>query len=189
VERNRLGLFGGTFDPPHLGHVAALEAAWRTGRFDRLLVTVAGEPWQKSGERPVGSSVHRLAMAHAAFDALDGVEVSDREIRRPGPTYTIDTVEELIAEGWVVELLVGEDAASGLDTWHETERLAAHVTVGIFPRDGASVTLSSRWRCERIEMAPVDLSSTWLRERVAAGEDCARFVPERVVTLLEAGSR
>jgi nicotinate-nucleotide adenylyltransferase len=189
VDGRRLGLFGGTFDPPHLGHVAALEAAWSTGALERILVTVAGEPWQKSAQRPISSAAHRLEMAHAAFDGLAGVEVSDREIRRPGPTYTVDTVEELIAEGWTVQLLVGEDAAAGLDSWHDADRLAAHVVVGIFPRDGEAVTLSSRWRCVRIDMAPVDLSSTWVRDRVAAGEDCARFVPPAVLTLLESGPR
>jgi nicotinate-nucleotide adenylyltransferase len=184
VERRRLGLFGGTFDPPHLGHVAALEAARRTGEFDRILVTVAGEPWQKTGARSLSQAARRLAMAHAAFDHLEGVEVTDREIRRPGPTYTVDTVEELIAEGWTVTLLIGEDSAAGLDGWHEPDRLAAHVDVCIVPREGEHVTLSSRWRCTRIEMSPVDLSSTWVRERVAAGEDCARFVPAGVVALL-----
>ncbi|MEI6710544.1 MAG: adenylyltransferase/cytidyltransferase family protein, partial [Actinomycetota bacterium] len=95
MQRSRLGLFGGTFDPPHLGHVAALEAAISTDRFDRILVTVAGDPYRKSLEHSVSPSPLRLAMARAAFAHLPLVEVSSIEIDRSGPSYTIDTVRAL----------------------------------------------------------------------------------------------
>ena len=98
VPAHRLGLFGGTFDPPHNGHVAALRAAAGTGRFDAIEVTVAGDPYRKSALGGVHSAATRLAMALAAFDHLDLVRVSEREINRPGPSYTIDTVEELLLE-------------------------------------------------------------------------------------------
>jgi len=185
VERHCLGLFGGTFDPPHNGHVAALLAAGRTGRYEKILVTVAGEPWQKEGARTISPAPQRFAMALAAFSGLNGVEVSDREIRRPGPTYTIDTVEELIAEGWSVELLVGSDAANGLDEWRDAERLAAHVRVGVFPRADVEIILGPRWSYEILAMEPVDLSSTWLREQVRTGEPLERFVPPAVIPILK----
>jgi nicotinate-nucleotide adenylyltransferase len=183
VDADRLGLFGGTFDPPHRGHVAALEAAWRTGRFARLLVTVAGEPYQKTGDRSLSPATDRLAMAVAAFAALPGVEVSDREITRRGPTYTIDTVRELRAEGWRVELLVGADAAAALDGWHEAATLAELVTIGVFPRASTVPVLSARWRAEVLEMDPVDLSSTEIREGALDEAALARRLPPAVIPL------
>jgi nicotinate-nucleotide adenylyltransferase len=181
VDGTRLGLFGGTFDPPHLGHVAALRAAWRTGSFDQILVTVAGQPYTKAGTRAVSPAAMRLAMAHAAFDELDGVTVSDREIRRGGATYTIDTVRELCAEGFAVTLLVGADAAATLAQWRDARELATLVNVGVFPRVGAAVTLSSPWRTAEIAMDPVDLSSTWIREHDDAA--IAGLLPAGVVPL------
>jgi nicotinate-nucleotide adenylyltransferase len=86
VKAQRCGLFGGTFDPPHFGHVAALRAAAASSRFDRIEVTVAGDPYEKSASGAVRSTAIRLAMARAAFGELDLVVVSDREIRRDGPS-------------------------------------------------------------------------------------------------------
>ncbi|HEY5010669.1 MAG TPA: adenylyltransferase/cytidyltransferase family protein, partial [Acidimicrobiales bacterium] len=114
----RIGLFGGTFDPPHFGHVAALEAAAASGRFDLIEVTVAGDPYHKRLVGDVDSANVRLAMARAAFSDLDLVEVSDREIRRDGPSYTIDTVRELLRECDAVDLIVGADLAEQLNSWH-----------------------------------------------------------------------
>lgn len=183
----RLGLFGGTFDPPHLAHVAVLRAAWATGRYERILVTVAGEPWQKNERRDVSSPARRLLLAHAAFDDLPGVEVSDREIRRAGPTYTVDTVEELIAEGHDVELILGADAAAGLASWHDAERLRGEVTVAVVPRAGTTAETPATWRTHVLEMAPIDLSSTWLREQIAAGHAIDTLVPPAVVALIGEG--
>jgi nicotinate-nucleotide adenylyltransferase len=158
---NRLGLFGGTFDPPHRGHEAVLRAAWATGWFDSLLVTVAGEPWQKADtlETP---AARRLAWAAAAFGELPGVTVSDRELRRRGPTYTATTVAEL-GDDLEVSLLVGVDTANRLETWHDAEYLRQRVDLVVVPRDGAACTLGSSWRIRHLDMEPVDLSSTQLR--------------------------
>lgn len=189
VSPNRLGLFGGTFDPPHLGHVAALVAAWRTGDFDRLLVTVAGDPYRKSAERPIAPAEERWAMATAAFGDLDGVVISDVEIRREGPSYSIDTVRELLNDGWMVELLVGADAAVSLDSWHEAHDLSRLVSVGIFPRDDTPVVLSDDWRVRFIDMEPVDLSSTWIRERQWSDDDVAKLLPAGVIPLFRKAAR
>ena len=133
----RIGLFGGTFDPPHFGHVAALEAAVASGRYDLIEVTVAGDPYRKRLEGDVDSAGVRLAMARAAFCDLDLVEVSDREIRRDGPSYTIDTVRELLGECDAVDLIVGADLAEQLNGWHEADALRTLVRVGVVPRPGA----------------------------------------------------
>ena len=158
----RVGLFGGTFCPPHNGHVAALAAAWETGWFDQLLVPVANDPYHKDGGDLLPAAA-RLAMAHAAFDDLDGVVVTDREIVRGGPTYTIDTVRELVAEGHRVTVIVGADAAAGIDGWHDAADLVGLATIAVVPRPGCATTVGRRWRSVEIPMDPVDLSSTHIR--------------------------
>ncbi len=181
MKFRRVGLFGGTFDPPHLGHVAALEAAARSGRFDRLEVTVAGDPYLKgSGVRP---AAERLAMAHAAFDGLALVAVSDREIRRSGPSYTIDTVRELLNEASAVDLIVGADLAGQLEYWHEADKLRELVDVGVVPRPGTSGAAPAGWRSYEIAMEPVDLSSTYLRELDPKDPRLEKFLPAGVIPL------
>ncbi len=179
----RIGLFGGTFDPPHHGHVAALRAAWSTGLFDRIEVTVAGDPYQKSHQRGVHPALDRLAMAHEAFDALEGVVVSDREIRREGPSYTIDTVRELMSEGCEVDLLVGEDLLSSLDTWRGAAELARLVRVGVVPRPGSVPRTLHGWTTYVIPMIPVDLSSTQVRDAHHHHEALDEFAPAPVISL------
>ncbi|MHB8380433.1 MAG: nicotinate-nicotinamide nucleotide adenylyltransferase [Acidimicrobiales bacterium] len=183
MKVRRLGLFGGTFDPPHFGHVAALEAAASSGRFDRLLVTVAGDPYLKNADvRPASL---RLAMAHAAFDDLALVEVSDLEIRRHGPSYTIDTVRDLLEDVDTVDLIVGADLATQLDRWHEAEVLRELVAVGVVPRPGSSSLAPEGWRNYEIPMEPVDLSSTYIREMFAGFGNLGEFLPASVIPLFE----
>ena len=177
----RRGLFGGTFDPPHVGHVAALRAAVATGRFDVVEVTVAGDPYAKR-HRSLHSAEERLAMAHAAFDPLDGVVVSDRELRRAGPSFTIDTVREILEEVAAVDLLIGADLTSQLPTWHDAAALAALVEVAVVPRPGSTTTLPPGWRGYEIPMEPVDLSSTFLQS-LDSGADVSKFVPAAVIPL------
>jgi nicotinate-nucleotide adenylyltransferase len=186
MSLRRTGLFGGTFSPPHLGHVAALEAAWETGWFDRLLVAVAGDPYHKDANK-LASADRRLAMAHAAFDPIAGVEVTDREISRGGPTYTVDTVTELVHAGDHVTLILGVDAANGIDDWHRAADLVGLVTLAIVPRAGCQATVGSRWRFVEIPMDPVNLSSTEIRVGHWTDEDLAARVPAAVLPILLAG--
>lgn len=177
----RLGLFGGTFDPPHLGHVAALTAASASGRFEKIIVTVAGDPYLKSPD--VHSADLRLAMAHAAFDDISLVEVSDMEIRRPGPSYTIDTVRELLVNDHTLDLIVGADLASHLSEWHEAETLRELVEIAIVPRPGSSGRLPEGWRGYEITMRPVDLSSTFIRSMGTSNENLKNLLPTGVIPL------
>lgn len=181
----RLGLFGGTFDPPHFGHVAALKAAAHTHRFDVVEVTVAGDPYQKSATQLVHPAALRLAMAEAAFGGLDLVRVSDREIRREGPSYTIDTVRELLEEADTVDLIIGADLVERIDTWREATTLRHLVRVGVVPRPGGSTELPGGWDSYEIEMDPVDLSSTFIRETLIGPENLREFVPGAVIPLYE----
>jgi nicotinate-nucleotide adenylyltransferase len=181
VKVRRLGLFGGTFDPPHLGHVAALTAASASNRFERIIVTVAGDPYLKSPD--VHSAELRLAMAHAAFDDIPLVEVSDMEILRSGPSYTVDTVRELLVNESSLDLIVGADLASHLNEWHEAEALRELVEVAIVPRPGSSVHLPDGWRGYEISMRPVDLSSTFIRSMGTSNENLKNFLPAGVIPL------
>ncbi len=181
----RIGLFGGTFDPPHFGHVAALRAAARSHRFNQIEVTVAGDPYQKSARGPVRPAPLRLGMASAAFSGLELVEVSDREIRRSGPSYTIDTVRELLVDADEVDLIIGADLVTQLDQWHDATTLRTLVRVGIVPRPGGAVGVPPGWITYEIAMAPVDLSSSYIRDSHPSHESLRDFVPDAVIPLFE----
>ena len=181
----RIGLFGGTFDPPHFGHVAALRAAAASGRYDLIEVTVAGDPYVKSLDAGVRDAALRLAMARAAFDDLDLVEVSDREIRRDGPSYTIDTVRELLGECDRVDLIVGADLAEQLNSWHKSDELRTLVRVGVVPRPGATTVVPDGWVSYEIPMDPVDLSSSYVRGLVPTSSNLREYLPEEVIPLYQ----
>ena len=106
----------------------------------------------------------RLAMAHAAFDDIALVEVSDLEIRREGPSYTIDTVRELLVNADALDLIVGADLATQLNQWHEAEELRDVGRSGDRPAPRFVVACTAGWRCYEIAMQPVDLSSTFIRD-------------------------
>jgi len=179
------GLFGGTFDPPHLGHVAAARAAIDALGLDELVVTVASDPQRKDAP-PVAPADLRDEMARAAFDGVAKVTVSDAELRRGGPTYTIDTVEALVAEhpGDELVLVVGADAAAALGSWHRAGDLARLVDVAIVPRPGTDPPSPEGFSVRDVPMDPVDLSSTSVRAALARGEDAAALVPPGVVRIL-----
>ncbi len=179
----RIGLFGGTFDPPHFGHVAALEAAAATRRYDLIEVTVAGDPYLKSEENRVRSAQVRLAMAKAAFDSLALVDVSDQEILRTGPSYTVDTVRELLEEADHVDLIVGADLAEQLNGWYGADELRTLVRVGIVPRPGAPTVVPDGWDGYVIAMDPVDLSSSFIRNTELSRDVLAKYLPAAVIPL------
>src|SRR5690606_13094395 len=120
----RVGLFGGAFDPPHGAHVALAEAAVRQLQLDVLHVVPTGRAWHKA--RTLTGAEHRMAMAELAFRPVPGALVDDREIRRPGPTYTVDTLRELAREwpGASLHLLMGEDQAESFTTWRDWQTIA-----------------------------------------------------------------
>lgn len=179
------GLFGGTFDPPHLGHVAAARAAVAALGLDELVVTVARDPQRKAAP-PLADPELRDEMTRAAFEGVDRVVVRDLELRREGPTYTIDTVEALLAEfpGDPLTVVLGADAAVGLPRWHRAGALATLVDVAIVPRPGTPLVAPQGFSVREVPMAPVDLSSTGVRAALAAGEDPAGLVPLGVVRIL-----
>jgi len=186
--RRGLGILGGTFDPPHIGHIAAAKAVFDALMLERVVLMVANEPWQKVGLRPLSAPHDRLAMTRAAVMGIDGLETSDIEIRRGGPTYTIDSLEELRSSNPDTDLylILGADAATGLDSWHRSSELAGLATLVIVERDGETrAEASSDWSIERVTMPRVDVSSTELRALAARGVSLTPFVPAPVINEIE----
>jgi nicotinate-nucleotide adenylyltransferase len=182
----RIGIFGGTFDPPHAGHVAAARAVVAQLGLDRLLLVVANDPWQKSGQRVVSPAADRLALVEALAPEIPGAEASRLEIDRGGPSYSVDTAEEILAEagGHPVELylVVGADLVPELESWHRAEDLQRLVTLAIVSRpSGPRPAVPPGWRAERVDGPQVSVSSSEIRDLLAQGRPVEGMVPEAVI--------
>lgn len=184
VGHERIGVFGGTFDPIHAGHVEAAEAVHRALDLDRTLLVVANEPWQKEGTRSVTPAEDRLAMVEAALSDRPGLEPSRLEIDRGGPSYTVDTVEELhrLYPGSELFLVVGADVVPDLGTWRHEAALQQSVVLVVVDRPGAAgVSPPPGWQAVSVPVPPFDVSSTELRARLEAGRPVDGLVPEGVI--------
>ncbi len=182
----RIGIFGGTFDPPHAGHVAAARAVIAQLGLDRLLLVVANDPWQKSGQRVVSPAADRLALVEALVPEIPGAEASRLEIDRGGPSYSVDTAEEILAEagGQPVELylVVGADLVPELESWHRAGDLQRLVTLAIVSRPtGLRPAVPPGWRAERVDGPQVSVSSSEIRDLLAEGRPVGGMVPEAVI--------
>ena len=182
LPSNRVGLLGGTFDPPHIGHlIAALEARFAVG-LEEVLFVPAGDPWQKTAARPVTPARHRLAMVEAAIDGLDGLRASSIEVDRKGPSYTVDTLADLTEPGQRLALIVGADAAGRLETWHRWRDLPELADLVVVTRPGITAAGPTWWPAEVVEMPAIGVSSTDLRRRFTGGEPVEVQTPRSVVT-------
>jgi nicotinate-nucleotide adenylyltransferase len=184
-----LGILGGTFDPPHAGHLAAAVAVQTQVALDELVLMVANEPWQKVGDRQVTPAQVRFEMTEALVDGISGLRADDREIRRGGPTYTVDTLEEIIAEHPDTEifLIVGADTASRLETWHRASDVVRLSTIVIVNRDDVTNAASGFLhdaRVQNVNMTPVDVSSSAIREAVAHGEAIVSATSSSVASII-----
>ena len=185
----RVGMFGGAFDPPHRAHVALARAAIRQLALDRLYVFPTGNAWHKA--RTLSPADHRLAMTKLAFAALPQVQVDDRELRRAGATYSVDTLRELQAEhpGARLHLLMGEDQAASFATWRdwqEVARLAVLCVAGRGSGEGvAALRALPGVRLEAIAMPQMPESATEIRARLTAGQDIAELVQPAVASYIE----
>jgi nicotinate-nucleotide adenylyltransferase len=192
----RLGVFGGTFDPVHVGHMVAAVNARHVLDLDRVLLVVANQPWQKQ-DRVVTPPEHRLAMVEAAVAPTPGLEASRIEIDRGGASYTADTLEALAAEDPDRELflVVGADVAAELESWRRAEVARRLATLVVVSRPGAPDTdPGPGWRVARVDIPLLDLSASDLRARAAAGLPLDHLVPagaiDRIRSLgLYAGGR
>jgi nicotinate-nucleotide adenylyltransferase len=182
----RIGIFGGTFDPPHAGHVAAACAVIEQLGLDRLLLVVANDPWQKSGQRSVSPAADRFALTEVLAGEIPGAEASRLEIERGGPSYSVDTAEEILAEagGHPVELLlvIGADLVPELGSWHRAEDLQRLVTLAIVSRPtGPIPAVPPGWRAVRVDGPQVPVSSSEVRALLAEGKSVDGMVPEAVI--------
>lgn len=187
----RVGVFGGTFDPAHVGHLIAAEEARAGLSLDQVIFMPAGQPWFKTS-RPVTAAAHRLAMVELAVAANPSFRVSDAEIRRPGPTYTVDTLEELRGKlGAAAELYVilGLDALAELGRWHRPGRVLEIATIvamrrlGTHTFDAGSLESVSPGACSGVVILDsplIEISGVELRRRVSEGRSIKYQVPESV---------
>ena len=185
----RLGILGGTFDPPHAGHLAAAVAVQTQVGLDELVLMVANEPWQKVGDRQVTPATVRLEMTEALVEGISGLRADDREIRRGGPTFTVDTLEEILAEqpGTEIFLIVGADTANRLETWHRASDVVRLSTIVIVNRDDSNNTAPGFLRDARVvnvSMNPVDVSSSAIREAVARAESIDSATSASVASII-----
>jgi nicotinate-nucleotide adenylyltransferase len=173
-------ILGGTFDPPHIAHLVAGEAAHDQLGVDTVTYVPAGRPWQKAG-RLVSEARHRLAMIELAIEDTEAFMVDSREVHRDGWTFTIDTIESYGDEDLI--LIVGADSARGLPTWQSANEVLELAPLAVVPRPGISraevesaVGRPVMW----LEMPSLDISGTMLRKRVAEGRSIRFLVPDPV---------
>jgi nicotinate-nucleotide adenylyltransferase len=186
----RVGVFGGTFDPPHVGHLLLATDAREALLLDRLIFIPAGAQPFKVETPPVASAGDRLEMVRLAVADDANYAVDDAEISRKGLSYTVDTLEHLAAQfrGAELFLLMGQDALAGFPQWRNPGRIRELATLAVMERSGD--------RGPRIEVAAegvvtvstrrVDVSSTEIRERLRAKKSIKGFVPESVERFIEA---
>ena len=192
AERRRIAVLGGRFDPPHLGHLMiAQEAWWRLG-LDELLFVPVGTPADRAP--PTFSGDLRVAMVDAAIADHPAWRCSRTEIDRPGPSYTADTMAELAVQYPVAELwfVMGADRLVGFADWHEPERILSVARLAVISRGGvdepallATAAAVAPGRVDVLEAPEVDVSSTMIRERLAAGAPVEYLVPDGVARLLQ----
>jgi nicotinate-nucleotide adenylyltransferase len=185
----RIGVFGGAFDPPHQAHVALVRAAIKALQLDEVRVLPTGQAWHRSGHLIDAS--HRLAMTRLAFADVPQVVVDDREIRRTGPSYTVDTLTELSHEhpGAQLYLMIGDDQRRSLRAWHRIDEIARLAIICAAARDpqvaswhaSASETPDAAGLdIQPLPMPLMPISATDIRERLSRQADVADLVAPAV---------
>jgi nicotinate-nucleotide adenylyltransferase len=185
----RLGVFGGTFDPPHVGHLVLAVNVRHELHLDRVLLVVSNVPWQKVGTRAVSPPEVRFGMVTAAVADVVGLEASRVEIDAGGPSYTADTLATLHGEDPTRDLFVilGVDAAAGLLTWERSDEVRDLATIVVVERPGATLAEAPEgWRWTWVEVPRLEVSSTDLRARVADGRPLDYLVTHEVADWIEA---
>lgn len=185
----RIGVFGGTFDPIHVGHLVAAVNARSALSLDRVILMVANVPWQKAGSRGVTGAEERFALVQAAVGDVPGLEAGRLEIDRGGESYTADTLVELaeVMADAELFLIVGWDVAAELATWGRMDDLQRLATLVIVNRPGAgrpSGLDDDGWRVTEVTVPNLEISSTDLRARAREGRPLDYLVPEAAVHFL-----
>ena len=189
LKKRRIGLFGGTFDPPHLGHLGAALAARDQLQLDMVLFVVANDPWQKTGAGlEITLAKHRLEMTELVVSEFEGLEVDDSEIRRGGPTYTSVTLKEMKALFPEAELflLVGGDVARELNTWKDSDYIQENAVMVVVDRPGYDGAIPpSGWNFERVVAETPDVAGTEIRLLSSEGAEVRTMVSEAVKSYID----
>jgi nicotinate-nucleotide adenylyltransferase len=182
----RIGLLGGSFDPPHLAHLALARTALQALHLDELWWLPAGQPWQKAG-RALADGTHRAAMVRLLVQDEPRFRLDARELDRPGPTFTVDTVRECRAErpDAAFFLILGQDQYGRLDTWREWPALLGEVTLAVAARSGQPplpppALAAHPHRLEVLPLPDMPESSTALREALTRGDEVSPMVGQAV---------
>lgn len=181
----QIGVFGGTFDPIHCGHLAAAKAAAQALELDLVVFVPAGDPYHRAP--PKASGADRLAMIKAAIAGEPTFVVSRVDLDRAGPTFTIDTLRDLRREFVDASfvLLLGSDALKALPTWRDPAGIAALAQIAAFARPGeALLDPGTDSEVILLPMAPLQVSATMVREAVAHGKSVVDLVPAEVAALI-----
>ena len=192
----RIGLLGGSFDPPHLAHLALGRLAVQALRLDELRWLPAGAPWQKAG-RNLASAEHRAAMLALLVGDAPGQRIDTRELRRQGPSYTLDTVRALQDE-WAASgqppaewfLILGQDQFARFDTWQHWPELLQRVTLAVAGRAGQApaappALAGMAYRCVPLDLPALDISASTVRQQRAAGHPVSALVGEAVAHYID----
>ena len=184
----RIGLFGGTFDPPHVGHLVTAVNVRHALELDLVILMVANDPWQKTSSRDVTTAQDRFAMVEAAVADVEGLAAGRLEIDRGGPSYTADTLAELASQHTNAAFftIVGDDAASGFCSWERAGDVARMSTLVVVDRPGVQVALPSEFAWIRVESPRLEVSSTDLRARFVDGRPLDYLVTDPVLRVIAA---
>jgi nicotinate-nucleotide adenylyltransferase len=190
----RIGIFGGTFNPPHVGHLVCAQEAYLQLSLDQVMLIPARIPPHKPIEDEPGPE-HRLELCRRAIEGDTRFGVSDLEVRRSGPSYTVDTLRELHSQAPDNELflIVGGDVAAGLAQWREPEEVLSLATLAVAKRRGTARATVDRAlhglpggeRAQFFPMPRIGVSSTMIRRRVRLGQPIRYIVPNEVASYIE----
>jgi len=182
----RIGLFGGTFDPPHVGHLVTAVNVRHALQLDVVVLMVANVPWQKERSRQITPAEDRLALVEAAVADVPGLVAGRDEIDRGGASYTADTLQSLAARHPGADLftIVGDDAAAGITTWERHEEVASRSALVVVDRPGDPVELSEDFRWLRVEVPRLEVSSTDLRARFSDGRPLDYLLTQPVLDMI-----
>jgi nicotinate-nucleotide adenylyltransferase len=183
----RLGVFGGTFDPIHVAHIVVAAETRSVLGLDRVLLVVAGDPWQKRGN-VVASARDRLMLVEAAVEGVEGVEASPIEVERETPSVTADTLEALAGPHRELFLVLGADAVANMSTWLRLDETRGLATIVVVERSGDAYAEppGAGWKVERVAIPRLDVSSTDLRARLSSGRPIDGLVAPAVVDAIRA---
>ena len=186
-ESRRIGLLGGSFDPPHIAHAILAQELLETLELDRLLIVPAAEPPHRD---VVLSADTRLSLTRALFEGVEGVEVSDVELQRPGPSYTVDTLDVLRDRypASLIVLIMGADQFAVLDTWRDHGRIAAAAELAVMRRSGEEPRLPpgiGDIDYIVVDVTRIDVSASQIRERLRTGRSIRFLVPESIRSDIE----